>query len=121
MNDANSLTHTSRNCKYHMVFALKYRQKVFYGQKRRETGEISLSVSGESGKDRQPCSDQRQVLEKRARLRAAVQAVQEADCPVPFERFAGMRPFQRLRKPPVWPGILAVPPEGGSCRPGILL
>ena len=31
MNDVNSLSHTSWNCKYHIVFAPKYRRKVFYG------------------------------------------------------------------------------------------
>ena len=40
MNDENSLTHTRWNCKYDIVFAPKYRRKVFYGQKRREIGEI---------------------------------------------------------------------------------
>lgn len=40
MNDMNSLTHTTWNCKYHIVFAPKYRRKVFYGEKRREVGEI---------------------------------------------------------------------------------
>ena len=40
MNDMNSLSHTSRNCKYHIVFASKYRRKVFYGEKRREIGGI---------------------------------------------------------------------------------
>ena len=40
MKDVNSLTHTSWNCKYHIVFAPKYRRKVFYGEKRREIGEI---------------------------------------------------------------------------------
>ena len=40
MNDVNSLAHTSWNCKYHVVFAPKYRQKVFYGEKRKEIGEI---------------------------------------------------------------------------------
>ena len=40
MNDVNSLSHTSWNCKYHIVFAPKCRRKVFYGQKRREIGEI---------------------------------------------------------------------------------
>ena len=40
MNDMNSLSHTSRNCKYHLVFAPKYRRKVFYGEKRREIGGI---------------------------------------------------------------------------------
>ena len=40
MNDVNSLSHTRWNCKYHIVFAPKYRRKVFYGQKRKEIGEI---------------------------------------------------------------------------------
>ncbi|MDY4171891.1 MAG: transposase, partial [Evtepia sp.] len=40
MNDTNSLSPTKWNCKYHIVFAPKYRRKVFYGEKRREIGEI---------------------------------------------------------------------------------
>ena len=38
--DAVSLAHTSWNCKYHIVFAPKYRRKAFYGEKRREIGAI---------------------------------------------------------------------------------
>ncbi len=33
MNDVNSLSHTSWNCKYHVVFAPKYRRRVFFGEK----------------------------------------------------------------------------------------
>lgn len=40
MHDSNSLAHTSWNFKYHLVFAPKYRRKVFFGQKRREIGAI---------------------------------------------------------------------------------
>ena len=40
MNDIHSLSHSKWNCKYHIVFAPKYRRKVFYGEKRREIGEI---------------------------------------------------------------------------------
>ena len=39
-NDIHSLSHTKWNCKYHIVFAPKYRRKVFYGEKRREIGAI---------------------------------------------------------------------------------
>ena len=39
-NDKNSLAHTSWNCKYHIVFAPKYRRKVFYGENRAEIGKI---------------------------------------------------------------------------------
>ena len=35
-----SLAHTTWNCKYHIVFAPKYRRKVFYKEKRKEVGKI---------------------------------------------------------------------------------
>ena len=40
MNDTHSLSHTKWNCKYHVVFAPKYRRKVFYVDKRLEIGAI---------------------------------------------------------------------------------
>ena len=40
MNDINSLSHTKWNCKYHIVFAPKYRRKVFYREKRTAIGKI---------------------------------------------------------------------------------
>ena len=40
MSDVQSLAHTKWNCKYHVVFAPKYRRQVFYGEKKREIGEI---------------------------------------------------------------------------------
>ena len=39
-NDVKSIAHTSWNCKYHIVFAPKYRRKVFYGSKRLEIVKI---------------------------------------------------------------------------------
>lgn len=40
MNDIHSLSHTKWNCKYYIVFAPKYRRKVFYEGKRLEVGAI---------------------------------------------------------------------------------
>ena len=40
MDDIRSLAHTKWNCKYHVVFAPKYRRKVFYEEKRLEIGAI---------------------------------------------------------------------------------
>ena len=40
MSDIKSLAHTKWNCKYHIVFAHKYRRQVFYGEKKRAIGEI---------------------------------------------------------------------------------
>ena len=39
-NTINSLAHTKWNCKYHIVFAPKYRRKVFYEEHRLEVREI---------------------------------------------------------------------------------
>ena len=39
MSDVQSLAHTKWNCKYHVVFAPKYRRQVFHGEKKRGIGE----------------------------------------------------------------------------------
>ena len=40
LNDMNSLVHSKWNCKYHIVFAPKYRRMVFYGEKKIAVGKI---------------------------------------------------------------------------------
>lgn len=40
MNDIHSLSHSKWNCKYYIVFAPKYRRKVFYKTKKLELGQI---------------------------------------------------------------------------------
>ena len=40
VNDINSLSHTKWNCKYHLVFAPKYRRLVFYKNKKIFIGKI---------------------------------------------------------------------------------
>jgi putative transposase len=38
--NVNKISHTSWNCKYHVVFAPKYRRKAFYGSRKIEIGAI---------------------------------------------------------------------------------
>lgn len=38
--DNNSLSHTKWNCKYHIVFAPKYRRKIIYGKIKQDVGRI---------------------------------------------------------------------------------
>lgn len=38
--DNNSLSHTTWNCKYHIVFAPKYRRKIIYGELRQDIANI---------------------------------------------------------------------------------
>lgn len=38
MKDNNSLAHSTWNCKYHLVFAPKYRRMEIYGQIRKDIG-----------------------------------------------------------------------------------
>ena len=40
LNDIHSLSHSKWNCKYHIVFAPKYRRQVFYGEKKKAIGKI---------------------------------------------------------------------------------
>lgn len=40
ISDIHSLSHTKWECKYHIVFAPKYRRKVFYDEKRYKIGKI---------------------------------------------------------------------------------
>ena len=50
MNDYKKLTHTTWECKYHLVWIPKYRKRVIYGQLRKYLGEIlkELALQRES-------------------------------------------------------------------------
>jgi len=45
MDDAQSLSHTVRNCKYHVVWIPKDRRKEVYGGLRRHLGEVSRELA----------------------------------------------------------------------------
>lgn len=49
--NTNSLAHTKWNCKYHIVFAPKYRRKVFFEEKRLEIREILRELCKWKGVD----------------------------------------------------------------------
>ena len=48
-NIVNSLAHTKWNCKYHIVFATKYRRKIFYEEKRLAIRDILRTICGWKG------------------------------------------------------------------------
>ena len=65
MNDTHSLSHTKWNCKYHIVFAPKYRRKVFYADKRLEIGAILRELckwKGVNILEAEVCSDHVHML-----------------------------------------------------------
>jgi len=47
--DKSSLAHTKWNCKYHIVFAPKYRRQVIYGKLKREIGNILRELCERKG------------------------------------------------------------------------
>ena len=47
--DKNSLAHTKWECKYHIVFASKYRRKVIYKQIRADIGHILSELCKRKG------------------------------------------------------------------------
>ena len=49
MNDINSLSHSKWRCKYHIVFAPKYRRQVIYGKIKRDIGVILRQLCENKG------------------------------------------------------------------------
>jgi putative transposase len=47
--DTNSLAHTKWECKYHLVFAPKYRRRIIYGELRQEIGQILRDLCDRKG------------------------------------------------------------------------
>ena len=47
--DTNSLAHTKWECKYHLVFAPKYRRRIIYGELRQEIGQILRDLCSRKG------------------------------------------------------------------------
>ena len=48
-NDESSLSHTRWDCKYHIVFAPKFRRKEIYGQLKAEIGQILRELCERKG------------------------------------------------------------------------
>lgn len=66
-NDLERLAHTTWNCKYHIVFAPKYRRKVFYGSKKTEIVKILKELCRWKGVEiveGEACSDHIHILVK---------------------------------------------------------
>ena len=49
MKDNNSLAHTTWDCKYHIVFAPKYRRQIIYGKYRASIGKILRELCERKG------------------------------------------------------------------------
>ena len=47
--DMNSLSHTKWECKYHIVFAPKFRRKVAYGKLKQDIANILSTLSKRKG------------------------------------------------------------------------
>ena len=47
--DNNSLSHTKWNCKYHIVFAPKYRRQIIYGRLKQDIGSILRDLCNRKG------------------------------------------------------------------------
>ena len=47
--DSNSLSHTKWNCKYHIVFAPKFRRKIIYGKLRQDIANILSALCKRKG------------------------------------------------------------------------
>lgn len=65
--DNESLSHTKWNCKYHVVFAPKYRRKIIYGKLKVEIGRILRDLCARKGIEiieAEACPDHIQIRRK---------------------------------------------------------
>lgn len=65
MNDSKSLSHTKWNCKYHIVFAPKYRRQIIYGKIKEDVGKILrqlCSMKGVEIHEAEACPDHIHML-----------------------------------------------------------
>ena len=65
MNDIQSLSHSKWNCKYHIVFAPKYRRKIIYGQIKADIGKILRQLCQQKGVEiieAEACPDHNHML-----------------------------------------------------------
>ena len=63
--DSNSLSHTKWNCKYHIVFAPKFRRKIIYGKLKRDIANILSALCKRKGVkivEAEMCSDHVHML-----------------------------------------------------------
>ena len=63
--DSNSLAHTKWRCKYHIVFAPKYRRQVIYGKIKTDIGKILRKLCDQKGVkilEAEACSDHIHLL-----------------------------------------------------------
>ena len=67
MNDINSLSHSKWRCKYHIVFAPKYRRQAIYGKIKADIGKILRELTERKGAEiieAECCSDHIHMLVK---------------------------------------------------------
>lgn len=63
--DTNSIAHTTWNCKYHIVFAPKYRRQIIYGKLKGDIGQIIRKLCEWKGveiHEAEACSDHIHML-----------------------------------------------------------
>lgn len=61
-NGQNSLSHTALECKYHLVFAPKYRRQVIYGKIRDDVGKILRELCDRMVIEAECCKDHVHML-----------------------------------------------------------
>lgn len=95
--DTESLAHTKRNCKYHIVFAPKYRRQVIYGRIKKDIG-IMLRKLCEYKQveilEAEACKDHIHMLVSKSVKNSESQimgSLKGKRCMMKFEKYANMK------------------------------
>ena len=84
MNDIKSLAHSKWNCKYHIVFAPKYRRQIIYGKLKAEIGKILRELCERKGVEIIEAESKRMFLKKCKSFANSDSAKQSRELQVPF-------------------------------------
>ena len=79
MNGNNSLAHTTWNCKYHIVFAPKYRRKILLQEYRVEMGKILRELPNFISSIKNEISEEQLKLKRVSNLIAAYEKIVEGN------------------------------------------
>ena len=95
--DTNKLSHTAWECKYHIVFAPKYRRKIIYGKIREDIGKILRELCDRKGVEiieAECCPDHVHMFVATSPEMAPaklIQVVKSITARKVFERFPGIK------------------------------
>ncbi len=92
--DNNSLTHTKWECKYHLLFALKYRRQIIYGKIKADVAQLLSTLCKRKGMEiieAERCKDHVHMLVRKSSVSEIMGYLRGKSSLMIFERHANLK------------------------------